>query len=193
MKQVSILLEINRKWGDTTLSHNKFSSTQNLPSMASFVNAIEHLTPTNGQTKPLKLPLIEGESRNLKDNLIAKGKPFRDGYQAHHIIPSSVADKSDLMLNAVEKAGFDIDCAENGIFLPDNILGDELLPSHRGSHPRYSNIAEDILKHKWDELKKYGLQDDKVALFSAIDDTVKYLREVIETQGRQLRFKVNDV
>jgi hypothetical protein len=188
------LLEINRKWGDTTLSQIKFSSTQNLSGIASLVNAIDQLTPINGQTQPLKSPhLIEGDSQKLKDNLIAKGEPFRDGYQAHHIIPSSVADKSDLMLNAVEKAGFDIDCAENGIFLPDNILGDELLPSHRGNHPRYSNIAEDILKHKWDELKKYGVQDDKVALLSAINDTVKYLREVIETQGRQLRFKVNDV
>jgi len=136
---------------------------------------------------------VQNTSKKLKDNLIAKGERFRDGYQGHHVIPPSVADKSDLMLNAVEKAGFDIDCAENGIFLPDNILGDELLPSHRGNHPRYSNIAEDILKHKWDELKKYGVQDDKLALLSAINDTVKYLREVIETQGRQLRFKVNDV
>ncbi len=118
--------------------------------------------------------------------------PFQEGYQAHHIIPSSVADKSDLMLNAIEKAGFDIDCAENGIFLPEAVLGGDLLPSHRGNHPRYSNYVEDILKNEWDELKKYGLQDEKVALLSAINATTKRIKEVIETKGRQLHFTIND-
>ena len=192
------LLEINKNWGDAPVTHYSPNSgvrnNSNLSGIIKFVDTISRTMPTDEQTKPLKSRrLIEGDSQKLKNNLIAKGIPFREGYQAHHIIPSSVADKSELMLNAAEKAGFDINCAENGIFLPDNVLGDELLPSHRGNHPRYSNIAKDILKLKWDELKRYGVQDDKVALLSAIKSTIKYLRKVIEIQGKQLSFKVNDL
>jgi hypothetical protein len=137
--------------------------------------------------------LIEGNSATLKKNLIAKGIPYSEGYQAHHIIPSAVADKSDLILNAIEKANFDIDCADNGIFLPPNILGDDLLPAHRGSHPRYSNYVEDVLSHKWQELEKYELQNDKVALMSAVSDAINRLKELIRTQGNFLSPNVNDL
>ena len=161
--------------------------------MINLVSCLQQATPHDGQTKLKSKRLIEGKSQKLKANLIAKGVSCGERYQAHHIIPSSVADKSDLMLNAIEKADYDIDCAKNGIFLPDNVLGDELLPSHRGSHPRYSNYAEDILKLKWEELEKFGLQDDKVALLSAIDSTIKDLKQIIAKQGQELHFRVNDL
>lgn len=178
---------------DNAITSSKTSSNPNLSGIIKLVNSLQQVTPHDEQTKLKSKRLIEGKSQKLKDNLIAKGVPFRKGYQAHHIIPSSVADKSDLMLNAIEKASYDIDCAKNGIFLPDNVLGDELLPSHRGSHPRYSNYSEDILKHKWEELKEFSLQDDKVALLSAIDSTIKELKQIIAKQGQELRFTVNDL
>jgi hypothetical protein len=184
------LLEINCKWGDATIEHYRVSARSNSSGIIKLVNSLQKLTPIDIQTKNLKSPrLIEGQSQKLKKNLIAKGIQYKEGYQAHHIIPSSVADKSELMLNAIEKAGFDIDCGDNGIFLPKNISDYELLPSHRGSHPNYSNYAEDVLKHKWDELKQSGLQNDKIALISSVNDTIKHLKEVIE----QMRSTINDI
>jgi hypothetical protein len=184
------LLEIDRKWGDATIQHYRVSVSSNSSGIIKLVNSLQKLTHIDSQAKNLKSPrLIEGQSQKLKKNLIAKGIHYTEGYQAHHIIPSSVADKSELMLNAIEKAGFDIDCGDNGIFLPKNISDYELLPSHRGSHPNYSNYAEDVLKHKWDELKQSGLQNDKIALISSVNDTIKHLKEVIE----QMRSTINDM
>jgi hypothetical protein len=195
------LTEINSKWGSKPLkadSNNRFKRISNIPKnstgVVDLVNALEQVKRSDEQVNYLKSPrLIEGDSRKLTKNLIAKGIPQPLNYQAHHIIPSSVADKSELMLNAIEKAGFDIDCADNGIFLPPDVLGDDLLPAHRGNHPRYSNFAKAILEQKLDELKKSNLQNDGTALISAIGDTISYLRQVIVTQGEQLRPTVNDL
>lgn len=192
------LIEINTKWGSEPLkSYSRHSleqfSSVNIKGIAKLFDTLAQGSQSQEQ-KSLKSPrLIEGNSTTLKKNLIAKGIPYSEGYQAHHIIPSAVADKSDLVLNAVEKANFDIDCADNGIFLPPNILGEDLLPAHRGSHPRYSNYVQDVLSHKWQELEEYKLQNDKVALRSAIADTINHLKEVIRTQGSFLSPNVNDL
>ncbi len=191
-------IEINTRWGSEPLksySRQKLqqSSCVNVKAVVELFDTLDQISQSQEQ-KSLKSPrLIEGNSATLKKNLIAKGIPYLEGYQAHHIIPSAVADKSDLILNAIEKANFDIDCADNGIFLPPNVLGEDLLPAHRGSHPRYSNYVQDILSHKWQELEKYKLQNDKVALRSAITDTINHLKEVIRTQGSFLSPNVNDL
>jgi hypothetical protein len=184
------LLEINCKWGDAAIEHYRVTAKSNSSGIIKLVSSLQKLTPIDIQTNNLKSPrLIEGKSQKLKKNLVANGAEYIEGYQAHHIIPSSVADKSELMLNAIEKAGFDIDCADNGIFLPKDISDYELLPSHKGSHPNYSNYAEDVLNHKWDELKQSGLQNDNIALISGVNDTIKHLKEVIE----QMRSRINDL
>jgi A nuclease family of the HNH/ENDO VII superfamily with conserved AHH len=185
------LLCINYTWGNTPIKHYDQS---NISGTIKLVEALNKITSADGENKILKSPrLVDGKSQKLKENLIAKGIPYTNGYQAHHIIPSNVADKSDLMLNVIEKAGFDIDCAENGFFLPANFIEGEPLPSHRGSHPRYSNYAEDVLKHEWDKLRESGLQDDKIALLNAIHDVINHLKDVIKTQGKQMQFTVNDL
>jgi hypothetical protein len=192
------LIEINARWGSEPLKSysrqkSQQSSSINFKGVVEFINALDKVSHSQEQNS-LKSPrLIDGNSKTLKKNLIAKGIPYSEGYQAHHIIPSAVADKSELVLNAIEKANFDIDCADNGIFLPPNMLGDDLLPAHKGSHPKYSNYAQDVLNHKWQELKKYELQNDNVALISAITDTINHLKEVIRTQGSFLSPNVNDL
>ncbi len=68
------LLEINRNWGNTTIKHYAHNSSSG---MASLVNALAQRRETSEETKPLKSPrLIEGDSKKLKNNLIAKGVPW---------------------------------------------------------------------------------------------------------------------
>jgi hypothetical protein len=195
------LIEINVRWGSGPLKiysrHiDKFASV-NDEGVAKFLDALAQVSQSQEQ-KSLKTPrlverkLAERQSA-LKKNLIDKGVPYKEGYQAHHIIPVAVANNSDLVLNAIEKAGFDIDCAENGIFLPPNVLGEDLLPAHRGSHPKYSDFVQDILSHEWQELKKYQLQNDEAELMRVITGLIKYLKELIEEQGRFLTSNINDV
>jgi hypothetical protein len=140
------------------------------------------------------LPFGKGDSTKLGENLVKKGVPRPKSSQAHHIIPSAIANRSELMLrlNAFPGVMIDINCAENGIFLPTTCLGYDLLPTHRGSHPRYSNYAADILQLKWEELESYKMQDEKVAVMSAIEDAIKDLKKLIKTQGEFLRFSIND-
>jgi hypothetical protein len=177
------LMEINVKWGSGPLKiysrHiDKFASV-NDEGVAKFLDALAQVSQSQEQ-KSLKTPrLVKGNSAKLKKNLIDKGVPYKEGYQAHHIIPSAVANNSDLVLNAIEKAGFDIDCAENGIFLPPNVLGEDLLPAHRGSHPKYSDFVQDILSQEWQDLKKSQLQNDEAELMRAIAQTIEYLRGAI--------------
>lgn len=188
------------QWGDSSFSSSvsletRVSDPYHCPSAIELAMLIVQNEEPSGQvTDQQSLRLVEGDSTKLTDNLISAGisKPGR-GYQAHHIIPSAVANKSELMLNAIVIAGFDIDCAENGIFLPPNIFNDDLLPPHRGNHPRYSNYAEDVLKHKWEELKDSSSQTNKVALMSAVSDTITHLKTIIKTQGEFLHRTINDL
>ncbi len=68
---------------------------------------------------------IEGKSKDLKNNLgeVTENKIFGTDkfypsgkYQAHHVIPAAIANKSPLVKAAIERFGFNIDSAINGIY-----------------------------------------------------------------------------
>lgn len=108
---------------------------------------------------------IEAKSSKLRRNLgipernkiLSTNINYPDGdYEAHHIIPGECASKSPLVKAAIQ-AGFDIDSAENGIYLPgtdgqktliEQIAGVNL-PKHSGYHKIYSSMIDDILEIHW--------------------------------------------
>ena len=83
---------------------------------------------SSGNKTPKSPNLVDGNSTKLGNNLnfntaVIPGTSIkypgeRGDYQAHHVIPVEVVNDSDLMLNAVHFAKFDIDSSANGIFLP---------------------------------------------------------------------------
>ncbi len=114
-------------------------------------------------------PKIKGNSKYLRDNLggITENKiPGTDKlyppgkYQAHHVIPVDSANKSPLVRTAIERFGFDIDSAINGIYLPTNETQQSVvknmtgvdLPKHSGYHSRYSSMINDILEVHWQDI-----------------------------------------
>ncbi|MEH2443837.1 AHH domain-containing protein [Nostoc sp.] len=170
-------------------------------SMFAFRNGVddvaEELTPTQRRfreaveeaAEKASPRLIIGDSTKLGKNLIFEnsvipGTSFkypgsRGDYQAHHLIPSAVANDSELMLNAVQYAKFDIDSAINGVFLP---AGESKaievfektgvsLPIHLGSHADYSNRISQELRKEWD-LIPVGKKEDPVVLEIAINRVI---------------------
>ncbi|WP_077071328.1 AHH domain-containing protein [Mailhella massiliensis] len=87
---------------------------------------------TKPAIKKISKKTIGGDSRILAKNL----KNVPQGYQAHHIIP--VECKTHPVLN---KIGFDMDDAVNGIALPGRPGMDPKLPVHRGYHSDYSQAV----------------------------------------------------
>lgn len=82
-----------------------------------------------GVIKGARKTAIGGDSRILASRIGTK-----QGFQAHHILP--VETKNHRTLN---KIGFDMDCAENGILLPSAPGLHPTLPIHRGYHASYSH------------------------------------------------------
>lgn len=76
--------------------------------------------------------VIGGSSTTLAKNL----KNIPSGYQAHHIIP--VECRTHPVLN---KIGFNLDDAANGIALPGRPGLNPKLPVHRGYHSDYSQAV----------------------------------------------------
>jgi hypothetical protein len=69
----------------------------------------------------------------------AISKPPGD-WAAHHIVPSELKEHW-----ALEKIGFDLDVASNGIALPNKANAAPTLPLHRGSHPGYTSAMKKAL------------------------------------------------
>jgi len=89
----------------------------------------------------------------LRRNVELQGT-LQEGQAAHHIVPCEL--RSDPL---VQRAGFDINSAENGIGLPtteEMSLTDEL-PQHSGSHPAYTRAVGRMLTSASDNLaEEYG-------------------------------------
>lgn len=108
---------------------------------------------------------IGGDSAKLAK---AIGLAPKSGYQAHHIIP--VECKSHPILN---KIGFDLDQAANGIALPSR-PGMSNLPVHRGYHAGYSNAV----KRDLDAIPKNLSEAETVA---RVNGVMKKYRDLIES------------
>jgi RHS repeat-associated protein len=72
-----------------------------------------------------------GDSSELARNLGG----VADGFQAHHLIPSAVAQRSRLL----QKVGIDLNHKYNGIALP--------VERHSGFHSAYSDVVERVLNN----------------------------------------------
>jgi hypothetical protein len=70
----------------------------------------------------------------------AIGKPAEGDWAAHHIIPTELREH-----RVLEKIGFDLDVAANGIALPTKANVSPTLPLHRGSHPGYTTAMKKAL------------------------------------------------
>ncbi|NER48585.1 MAG: DUF4114 domain-containing protein [Symploca sp. SIO1A3] len=163
------------------------------PTQRHFREAIEEANKKTAN----KLGNLNGNSTKLRANL---GKtptevkiPGRDvayppgNYQAHHVIPTASAKKSELMKAAAEKAGYDIDSAINGIYLPNSKLQADIvksktgldLPVHLGSHPTYNKLVDDILREHWEGLVHKNKTNDPQALVDTINQATEILKGLI--------------
>jgi hypothetical protein len=93
------------------------------------------------------------DRQELRNNLARTGT-LLEGRQAHHIIPCQLESHP-----LVQKAGFDINSAENGIGLPTTPEMSEAdsLPQHLGRHPVYTSRVGRLLDNAHDDLaEEYG-------------------------------------
>ena len=98
------------------------------------------------------IALPKASQRLAKPGELAKniGPRPTEPHQAHHLIPDEVVRTNELLKLAREKAGYNLDRGSNGIYLPETpearLKTPESadLPLHRGSHPEYSRMADDI-------------------------------------------------
>jgi hypothetical protein len=109
-------------------------------------------------------------------------------HEAHHLIPDAVARDDPLTQMARERGIWDIDRKPNGISLPSNaegLAGTPDLPLHSGSHPRWNDRAQTILKDaRTDLIAEYGD-------ISAVPDDV--LAETLESVENQLRSDITTI
>lgn len=149
---------------------------------------------------PLKGNLI-GNSSDLRKamgpptSILVPGKSgvkYPPGsYQAHHVIPSGAAKESDLM-KAAEKAGYDIDNPDNGIYLPATpeqqaLLQEKaalVLPIHsskyiNGGHPEYNTLVGDILEDHWQDLKSKGKHEDLYEVMLVVESATATIKGLL--------------
>lgn len=62
------------------------------------------------------------------------------GYQAHHVIPKELYNHP-----ALERINYDIDSADNGIFLRKTDDGVSTMSRHQGNHDGYTQSVKDAL------------------------------------------------
>jgi hypothetical protein len=102
----------------------------------------------------------------MKANLKAVGTSVPDGYQLNHLIPDEVAQSNPLMIEALKRDLFDVDRASNLLPMPGEVRAQHPdLIGHFGSHPKYSNIVDDQLTIKFENLRRrFGknIPDDEI-------------------------------
>jgi A nuclease family of the HNH/ENDO VII superfamily with conserved AHH/Pretoxin HINT domain len=120
---------------------------------------------------------LKGNSSKLRE---AIGTPA--GYQAHHLVPSSVGPTRDLFKEAARR-GYDINGKSNGLSLPKD-LGESFrvsLPVHNGGHTdTYYDFVEDLIET---EERKFGPALTN-ALANASDAEIKQAVNAIENAIR---------
>ncbi|MFM2483472.1 AHH domain-containing protein [Celerinatantimonas sp. YJH-8] len=75
----------------------------------------------------------------MEDMGLPKGTSWK-GYQAHHVIPKQLYDHP-----ALKKIGYDIDSADNGIFLRKVDDMSSSLARHQGNHDGYTKAIKNAL------------------------------------------------
>ncbi|MFC1757910.1 AHH domain-containing protein [Planctomycetota bacterium] len=107
--------------------------------------------------------IIGGKSQVLKANILAASGINRSiaarGFQAHHIIPTQLGQRSHRVLR---KIGIDLDSATNGILLPNAI--------HTGHHPAYTKAIEEAL--------------DRIPTSASIENTMERVYEIQSKAAR---------
>ncbi|MEM9526125.1 MAG: AHH domain-containing protein, partial [Bacteroidota bacterium] len=100
-------------------------------------------------TKPQRL----ASNGVLRSRLEAQVGTIPPNHQAHHIVPSNVAQNSPLHQEAIARGLYDVDRATNGKLLAESAEDfdpiSEDWPTHFGSHPNYdieiNNAIADVL------------------------------------------------
>lgn len=75
-----------------------------------------------------------------------------NGYQIHHVIPDERVRNNPLAREAYNRGIFDLDRASNLKGLPEEAAQSELI--HKGSHPRWNDHVDEVLKQKQTDLLK---------------------------------------
>jgi hypothetical protein len=100
---------------------------------------------------------------------------------AHHIVPLEICRTSKLILKAKKCGFFDENGNVNRRPLP--------LYFHKGSHPKYSRIAEDLLEERWDDL----IEEDCSAVQEVLMEIIDFLGDTINKMLANGFCKINDV
>lgn len=132
--------------------------------------------------------LIEGSSQALGNELIKnQGPPAgdRSNYQAHHILPTNIAEKKEYLLDLIYRGILDVDDirkdARNGIFLPKTLDGatQSGLPRHAGWHRQYDLEVSRRLDEQYAANLRDGRTDDE-SMLAMVDYITDQLRDDIQ-------------
>ena len=85
----------------------------------------------------------------------------------HHIIPLEVCKHSKLVIKAKQM----------GIFNENSNINKRPVPLyfHKGSHPEYSNLAEDVLEDRWLALVEADMEEDRAKVEEALHEMIYFL------------------
>jgi hypothetical protein len=130
----------------------------------------------------------------MQNNYIARHGAIPKEHQLHHLIPDAVVRDHELAKLAREKAGYDLDDANNLIALPytgDALKNAQVKIIHLGSHSKWSNHAEEVLERELKRLKQNLGTDD----FSTVPDTklIPALEKAMQNAEEQLAKDLKDV
>ena len=109
-------------------------------------------------------------------------------HQAHHVVPSNVAEKSILHQEAIKRGLYDVDRPSNGKFLAetdeDFVPISEPYPTHFGSHPKYddaiNSAIDDILINN--RINKNAISElDDVTIQNLVDEIEDASLDILES------------
>ncbi len=120
----------------------------------------------------------------------ANGGTIPDNHQAHHIVPSNVAENSTLHQEAISRNLYDVDRVSNGRLLAETAEDfapiSQGLPTHYGSHPNYDDAVnqaiDDVLAaNNVLPSQVGGLSDSQIS--AIIDDIEAASIDILENWG----------
>lgn len=130
---------------------------------------------------------VNGLLRSRLEMLI--NNPIPLNHQAHHIVPSNVAQNSPLHQEAIIRELYDVDRVSNGKLLAEtaedftdaagNTVSDaHLFPTHNGSHPDYNQEINDLID---DVLFENGISTNQIG--NLLDDEIIDMLDDIESMA----------
>jgi hypothetical protein len=134
------------------------------------------------------------DATQMRNNYVAKHGAIPKEHQLHHLIPDAVVRDHKLAKLARERAGYNLDSADNLVALPytgDALKNAQVKIVHLGSHSKWSEHAEEVLEDELKKLKQKLGTDD----LSKVPDAklIPALKKAMQNAEKRLEADLKDI